>query len=417
MNSAEIITIGDEILIGQTVDTNSAWMGTQLNLYGIKVNRITSISDKREEIISALNEALGRAGLVLITGGLGPTSDDITKGTLAEYFGCGLVTDQGVLAEVSERLRKRNLEMNEYNRRQALVPDHCTVLANHTGTAPGMLFNRDGKVIISMPGVPSEMKHIMQVHILPMLAAEAARAGGMVIIHKNIMTYGTFEAKLAERLEGFERELPSEIRLAYLPAYGVIKLRLTGTGNEAEPLRQQIVDQVKKLYAIIPDVIYGEDEVTLEEVIGMLLLANNMTLSTAESCTGGKIASMITSVPGSSAWFRGSVVAYDNSLKTGILNVDPQTIYRFGAVSEETAMAMARGIRQLSATDYSIAVTGIAGPTGGTPEKPVGTVWIAVASDRGVVAEKHNFADDRNINISRSATRALNMLRKQIISR
>jgi nicotinamide-nucleotide amidase len=304
--------------------------------------------------------------------------------------------------------------MNENNRRQALVPDSCTVLANHAGTAPGMLFNKDGKLIISMPGVPSEMKHIMQVHVLPMLAA---RAGGMVIIHKNIMTYGTFEAKLAERLEGFEKELPSDIRLAYLPAHGVIKLRLTGTGNQAGPLRRLIDDQVHKLYTVIPDVIYGEDEVTLEEVIGKLLLDNSMTLSTAESCTGGRIASMLTSVPGSSAWYRGSVVAYDNSLKTGILNVNPKTIDRYGAVSEETVVAMAEGIRQLTGTDYSVAVTGIAGPTGGTPGKPVGTVWIATASERGVMAELHRFADDRNINISRSATTALNMLRKQIISR
>ena len=414
MNSAEIITIGDELLIGQTVDTNSAWIGSQLSLHGIRVNRITSISDRREEIISALSEALRRAGLVLITGGLGPTSDDITKETLAEFFGSKLVLDQGVLDVVTERLSKRNLEMNDNNRRQALVPDNCTVLANHRGTAPGMLFNREGRIVISMPGVPAEMKHIMQEHVLPLVAT---RAGGRVIIHRNIMTYGTFEAKLAERLEAFERELPREIRIAYLPAYGVIKLRLTGTGDDRPAVAGLIEEQVQKLYGIIPDVIYGEDEVTLEEVTGKLLLNNNLTLSTAESCTGGKIASLITSVPGSSAWYRGSVVAYDNSIKTGVLLVDPETIRLHGAVSEETAVAMARGVRKLTGTDYSVAVTGIAGPDGGSPEKPVGTVWIAVASDRGVVAEKHNFADNRIINISRSATTAINMLRKQIISR
>lgn len=414
MNSAEIITIGDELLIGQTVDTNSAWIGRQLNLLGIRVNRITSISDNREEIISALGEALSRASLVLITGGLGPTSDDITKETLAEFFGAKLVTDPGVLTEITERLRKRNLEMNDNNRRQALVPDNCTVLANRAGTAPGMLFNRDGKIIISLPGVPAEMKYIMDEHVLPM--AEA-RAGGRVIIHKNIMTYGTFEAKLAERLEGFERELPSAVRLAYLPAYGVIKLRLTGTGDDRTTVNGMIAEQVRRLYAVIPDVIYGEDEVTLEEVTGILLMNNNLTVSTAESCTGGKIASMITSVPGSSAWFRGSVVAYDNSIKTGVLGVDPETIRLHGAVSSDTAAAMARGVRQLTGSDYAVAVTGIAGPTGGTPEKPVGTVWIAVASGRGIVTEKHSFADDRIINILRSASTALNMLRKQIISR
>jgi nicotinamide-nucleotide amidase len=414
MNSAEIITIGDELLIGQTVDTNSAWMGSQLSLHGIRVNRITSISDRREEIISALGEALGRTGLVLMTGGLGPTSDDITKETLAEFFGSRLVTDPGVLAEVSERLSRRNLEMNDNNRRQALVPDNCTVLANHSGTAPGMLFNLEGKIVISMPGVPAEMKHIMQEHVLPLVTA---RAGGSVIIHKNIMTFGTFEAKLAERLATFERELPGAIRLAYLPAYGVIKLRLTGTGTDRDIVRGLVDEQVQKLYAIIPDVIYGEDEATLEEVIGKLLSDSNLTLSTAESCTGGKIASLITSVPGSSGWFRGSVVAYDNSIKTGVLMVDPETIRLHGAVSRETAVAMANGIRKLTGTDYSVAVTGIAGPAGGTPEKPVGTVWIAVASGSGVVAEKHRFGDDRIINISRSATTALNLLRKQIISR
>jgi len=414
MNSAEIITIGDEILIGQTVDTNSAWIGMQLNLLGVMVSRITSVSDRREEIRSALSEALGRTGLVLMTGGLGPTSDDITKETLAEYFGSKLVTDQEVLAVVSERLRKRNLELTDNNRRQALVPDNCTVLANQMGTAPGMLFNADGKIIISMPGVPSEMKHIMQEHVLPLVAS---RAGGKVIIHKNIMTYGTFEAKLAERLTIFEQKLPREIRLAYLPAWGVIKLRLTGIGDDRNSISGMIDEQVRKLYSVIPDVIYGEDEATLEEVIGILLSDNHLTLSTAESCTGGKIASLITSVPGSSAWFRGSVVAYDNSIKTSLLFVDAETIRLHGAVSEETAVAMALGIRKLTGTDYSVAVTGIAGPAGGTPEKPVGTVWIAVASDSGVVAEKHCFADNRIINISRSATTALNMLRKQIISR
>ena len=414
MNSAEIITVGDELLIGQTVDTNSAWMGMQLSMRGIRVNRITSVSDRREEIIAALDEALGRVPLVLMTGGLGPTSDDITKETLAEYFGTRLVLNQEVLEEVTARITRRNLEMNENNRRQAMVPESCRVLANHAGTAPAMLFEKNGKLIVSMPGVPSEMKHIMQEHVLPMVAA---MSGSRTIIHRNIMTFGTFEAKLAERLEGFEKELPAIVKLAYLPAQGIIKLRLTGTGDDREMVQRTEEEQVRKLYSIIPDVIYGEDEVTLEETVGKLLLDNNMTVSTAESCTGGRIASMITSVPGSSAWYRGSVVAYDNSIKTRVLGVDPAVISRYGAVSEETVKAMAEGMRALASTDYAVAVTGIAGPTGGTPEKPVGTVWIAVASSRGIVAEKHRFADDRQINILRSATNALNLLRKQIISR
>jgi nicotinamide-nucleotide amidase len=414
MNRAEIITIGDELLIGQTIDTNSAWMGMQLSMRGIRVNRIISISDCREEIISALDESLERVSLVLVTGGLGPTSDDITKVTLAEYFGSKLVLDQDVLAEVTGRLKKRDLEMNENNRRQALVPEKCRVLPNHAGTAPGMLFEKEGKTIVSMPGVPSEMKYIMQEYVLPMISLAE---GKTTIIHKNIMTYGTFEAKLAERLESFEAGLPPVLRIAYLPAYGVIKLRLTGTGEDEDQVRMMVDDHVRKLYEIIPDVIYGEDEVTLEEAVGKILLDNFLTVSTAESCTGGKIASLITSVPGSSAWFRGSVVAYDNSIKTAVLGVDPATISRHGAVSEETAKEMASGMRQLAATDYAVAVTGIAGPTGGTAGKPVGTVWIAVASARGVVTEKHRFADDRAINISRSSYAALNLLRKQIFSR
>lgn len=414
MNSAEIITIGDELLIGQTIDTNSAWMGMQLSMRGIRVNRITSVSDRREDIISALDEALGRAPLVLVTGGIGPTSDDITKQTLAEYFGTKLVINHDVLAEVTGRITSRNLEMNDNNRRQALVPECCRVLSNHAGTAPGMLFEKDGRIVVSMPGVPSEMRHIMEEHVLPMVSS---LSGNNTIIHRNIMTFGTFEAKLAERLEGFEKDLPAIVKLAYLPAHGVIKLRLTGTGDNTEKVRMTVDEQVRKLYMVIPDVIYGEGEVTLEETVGKLLLDNHLTVSTAESCTGGTIASMITRVSGSSAWFRGSVVAYDNSIKTGVLGVDPEIISRHGAVSEETVKAMAEGIRRLAVTDFAVAVTGIAGPTGGTPEKPVGTVWIAVASSGGVIAEKHRFADDRQINISRSASTALNMLRKQIISR
>ena len=413
MNNAEIITIGDEILIGQTVDTNSAWISAHLSELGIRVNRIISISDLKEEIISALDDSLGRADLVLLTGGLGPTSDDITKDTLAEYFGSKLVVNQDVLDEVTGRLSRRNLEMNENNRRQALVPDNCTVLINRAGTAPGMVYSRDGKLIVSMPGVPSEMKYLMTEYVLTMVAGKTGRSA---IVHRNIMTYGTFEARLAERLEGFEKELPPGVRLAYLPAHGLIKLRLTGRGSDADRIKRITGEQVEKLYTIIPDVIYGEDEVMLEEVAGKLLLKKNLTLSTAESCTGGKIASLITSVPGSSSWYKGSVIAYENSVKTSLLGIDPETIKRTGAVSRETAEQMASGVRRLMQTDYSVAVTGIAGPAGGTPEKPVGTVWIAVASADGIVSELHHFADERMINILRSSYTALNMLRLQILN-
>jgi nicotinamide-nucleotide amidase len=414
MNSAEIITIGDEILIGQTVDTNSAWIGTELNLIGIRVNRIISVSDRREEIMSALDGSLERADIVLVTGGLGPTSDDITKQTLADYFGAEMVINEDVLKNVTERLSRRGISMNENNRRQALVPENCTVLSNHAGTAPGMLFMKDGRMVVSMPGVPHEMKQLMNEHVLPMLAEKYR---GKVIIHKNIMTYGTSEAKLAERLEErFEKELPTTVRLAYLPAFGIIKLRLTATGNDEAEAKNTLKEQVKKLYMFIPDVIYGEDEVTLEEAVGNLLNERHMTVCTAESCTGGKIASLITSVPGSSDWYKGSVVAYDNSIKNRILGVSNDTLHIHGAVSRETAEEMARSARRLMDTDFAIAVTGIAGPTGGTPEKPVGTVWIAIASEKMVTAEKQAFADDRKINITRSSFTALNMLRKLIIA-
>jgi len=413
MNTAEIITIGDELLIGQTVDTNSAWMGAELSLAGVRVNRITSISDNREEIISALDESIARADIILITGGLGPTSDDITKETLCSFFEGTMTLSEEVLNDISDRLRRRNYPMNENNRRQAMVPDTCTVLRNATGTAPGMLFRRDGKTVISMPGVPNEMKYIMKEHVLPMLYRMAA---GSVIIHKNIMTFGTFEALLAERLSTFEKEMPGRIKLAYLPAQGIIKLRLTAAGDNYNEVKDMVDRQVRKLYGIIPDVIYGEDEVTLEETIGTLLLHNNLTVSTAESCTGGRIASLITSVAGSSGWYKGSVIAYDNSIKVDVLNVNPKIISDHGAVSRETAAAMAEGIRKLTGTDFSVAVTGIAGPSGGTPEKPVGTVWLAVASEKGTVTEKQTFGDDRLTNISRSSYNALNLLRKQIIN-
>jgi nicotinamide-nucleotide amidase len=414
MNTAEIITIGDELLIGQTVDTNSAWMGAELSLAGIRVNRITSISDNRQEIVSAIDESLSRADIILVTGGLGPTSDDITKETLCDYFGGTMVLSEEVLKDLSERLRRRNFPMNENNRRQAMVPDTCTVLRNAAGTAPGMLFRRGERTVISMPGVPVEMKHIMNEHVLPLLSRKVT---GSVIIHKNIMTFGTFEALLAERLGTFEKELPGRIKLAYLPAQGIIKLRLTAAGDNYNEMRELVDQQVKKLYGIIPDIIYGEDEVTLEEMTGKLLLDNNLTVSTAESCTGGKIASLITSVPGSSGWYKGSVIAYDNSIKVKVLGVSPEVISRYGAVSRETAASMAEGIRKLTGTDFAVSVTGIAGPSGGTPEKPVGTVWLAVASEKGTVTEKQTFGDDRLSNISRSANSALNLLRKQIINR
>jgi nicotinamide-nucleotide amidase len=410
---AAIITIGDELLIGQTVDTNSAWMGAELSKAGFDVYRMTSIHDKRDDIIYALNEAAGKTDVVLITGGLGPTSDDITKQTLCEFFNTRLVSNSEVLGMIEEMMSRRNFAMNENNRKQAEVPESCRVLRNAAGTAPGMWFEKDNTIFISMPGVPHEMKYIMQEHVLPELNK---RYTSQIIIHKNIMTYGTFEARLAEILTGFEAGLPEAIRLAYLPASGVIKLRLTATGNERKSLEKVLNDQVGKLYKIIPEYIYGENEETLEMIVGRLLKEKKKTMCTSESCTGGEIAHMVTSVPGSSLYYKGSVVAYSNEIKIHLLGIKEDTISKYGAVSEEVVREMAVAARKILKADFAIATSGIAGPDGGTEMKPVGTLWIAVASEKGAVTEKRIFGNDRITNIKRFSLAALNLLRKQIIN-
>ena len=410
---AEIITIGDELLIGQTIDTNSAWIGAELSLLGFDVQRKISIHDRREDIIQALNDTQGRSDVVLITGGLGPTSDDITKITLCEYFNTRLVPDIMVLSMVEQMMSRRGIPMNENNRRQADVPESCRVLSNAAGTAPGMWFEKDGTVFISMPGVPSEMKYIMNQHVIPELKI---RFSSQVIIHRNIMTYGAPEAVLAGLLESFEASLPSSVHLAYLPSLGIIKLRLSGTGTNRDEVVNAVEDQVRKLYRTIPELIYGENEETMEMAVGRILRQKSLTLCTAESCTGGNIARMITSVPGSSDYYKGSVVAYDNRVKTTLLGVGSNIIEEEGAVSGPVVRAMAEGARKLLNTDYAVAISGIAGPSGGTTEKPVGTVWIAVSSAMATVAEKFVYGTDRNINIMRFSVAALNMLRQQIIS-
>jgi nicotinamide-nucleotide amidase len=410
---AAIITIGDELLIGQTVDTNSAWMGAELSKSGFDVHRMTSIHDNREDIIYTLNEVAGKVDVVLITGGLGPTSDDITKQTLCEFFNTHLVVSTEVLQMIENMMRHRNFPMNDNNRRQAEVPESCKVLKNGAGTAPGMWFEKEGTIYISMPGVPHEMKYIMEEHVLPELNK---RFTSQIIIHRNIMTYGTYEAKLAEILTIFESELPASIKLAYLPSAGVIKLRLTVTGTDQETIENLVSIQVNKLYKTIPEYIYGEDEESLEAVIGKLLKLNNRTVSTAESCTGGEIAHLITTVPGSSAYYKGSVVAYSNTVKTTLLDIQKKIIDKHGAVSQKVVQEMAFSARRILNTDYTVATSGVAGPDGGTPEKPVGTVWIAVASEKGIVSEKRIFGNDRVTNIKRFSLAALNLLRKQVIN-
>jgi nicotinamide-nucleotide amidase len=410
---AEIITIGDELLIGQTIDTNSAFMGSELSKIGFEVIKITSISDKRDQIISTLNEKTGKTDVVLITGGLGPTSDDITKPALCEFFETRLIFNEEVFKGIEKMMLRRKFTMNENNRRQAEVPESCEVLNNAVGTAPGMWFEKGGTIFISMPGVPFEMKYLMTEIVIPKLKT---RFTSQHIIHRNIMTYGTFEAKLAEILTDFEAGLPPFIKLAYLPSSGVIKLRLTGTGTDNLSLSKSIEDQVSKLYQIIPQLIYGENEDSLEMVIGKLLTKNGKTLSTAESCTGGEISHLITSVSGSSKYFKGGVVAYDNSIKTKLLGVPEEIINKSGAVSKDTVEKMAEGARLFFDTDYAVATSGIAGPDGGTEEKPVGTLCIAISSSKGTFSEILMFGNDRVINIRRFSLAALNRLRKQIIS-
>ncbi len=409
---AEIITIGDELLIGQTIDTNSAWIGAELSQAGFDICRKISIHDKREDILDAISEAVSKYDIVLITGGLGPTSDDITKQTLCDIFDGTLVVNTTVLSMINEMMLRRGIPMNEINRKQAEVPDSCRVLYNKMGTAPGMWFEKEGTIFISLPGVPDEMKYIMNEHVLPELKK---RFHSQVVIHRNIMTYGTSESRLAEILTGFEKSLPAAIKLAYLPSYGIIKLRLTGTGQSKELIENIVNEQVAKLYSIIPQFIYSEIDEQIENYIANLLKERKLTICTAESCTGGKIAQMLTSIPGSSQYYKGSVIAYDNGIKTSFLNVPEEMMADYGAVSEQVAATMAIEVRKKFNTDYSVATSGIAGPEGGSEFKPVGTVYIAVSSDNGVITERYVFSKDRISNINRFSIASLNLLRKQIL--
>lgn len=406
----EIIAVGDELLTGQTIDTNSAWIAAEMNRIGIEITGISAIPDMADRITGALEKATRRSQLILITGGLGPTSDDITKQTLCAFFDTRLVSDSEVLENIRRLLGRRGVSVNENNLAQSYVPENCTVLMNGVGTAPGMWFEKEGSVIVSMPGVPYEMKYIISEHVIPRLYKRGLMPE---IAHSHIMTYGMPEAQLAEKLSGFESGLPEGVKLAYLPSSGVIKLRLTARGgNSAGELLKL---QVDKLREIIPDLIFAEYESSLEETIGKELSVRNMTLSVAESCTGGNIARLITSVPGSSVYFPGGVVAYSNEIKTSVLGVGKDTLARHGAVSRECACEMAVGIRRLTGSSVGVATTGIAGPGGGSPEKPVGTVCIAVSTDSGTVSDQFIFGTDRNINIRRFSLAAIDMVRRQII--
>ncbi len=405
---AEIITIGDEILIGQIVDTNSAWMGQQLNLLGIEVYQVTSVHDDREHILKAFYEAEQNADLVLITGGLGPTKDDITKKTLCEYFSTKLVFHPEVLEHVRSLLSSRNVVINKLNQDQALLPENCTVLHNSAGTASGMWFERNNTIFVSMPGVPFEMEAIMIEEVFPRLKKLGITQS---IVHKTVLTIGIPESMLAEKIETWENALPEFIKLAYLPSPMMVRLRLSGYGTDEAAIKTEIDKQVKELLTIIPEAVYGFDNDNMGIALGRMLTAQGNTMATAESCTGGSIAQFITSNPGSSAYFKGGVVAYSNEIKCNLLGVPSELIESVGAVSQEVAEAMALGAQKTLRADYAIATTGIAGPDGGTDEKPVGTVWIAVAGPSGVLSKKYIFKHSRERNIIRTTHTALNMLR------
>ncbi len=414
--SASIITIGDELLIGQVIDTNSAWMAQELNKTGVWVKRRVAVGDTWDAIWNALNEEARQSDIILITGGLGPTTDDITKPLLCEYFGGKMVVNEQALANVKyifERVLKRSLsEMLERNLKQAEVPDTCTVIQNKRGTAPGMWFEKEGKIFISMPGVPHEMKGMMTDYILPRLPVLFSMPA---IVSRTLLTAGVGESYLAERIKDFEEKLPSYIKLAYLPNYGMVRLRLTGTGDSAAAISDEVQALFDTLKAQVADALVTDEDEPLEKALGKLLLARHKTMCTAESCTGGYIAQLITSHPGASAYYKGSVVSYANEVKESVLHVSPATLSSVGAVSEATVREMIKGVLDAVDADYAIAVSGIMGPDGGSPEKPVGMVWIAAGNRGKTVAQQFNFRFDRHRNIELTSTNALNLLRKFIL--
>jgi nicotinamide-nucleotide amidase len=412
--TATILSIGDELLIGQTINTNAGWIGEQLSLIGIRPRRVLTISDERQEILAAL--AAADTDVVLITGGLGPTKDDITKHTLCEFFGMRLVRHPHIEARIAAFFESIGREPLEANRAQADLPEHCTVIPNERGTASGMWFEHEGRVYVSMPGVPYEMKSMMEQHVLPDLKRFFVPPS---IVHRTVLTTGLGESHLAQRIAAWEESLAEDaIKLAYLPSPGLVKLRLSSyAGNDPAGTRKRVDSKAEQLYRLIPELIFGEGEEKLELVVGRMLKANGQTLSLAESCTGGFVSHLITSIPGSSAYFVGGVVSYANAVKMEELGIPADMLELEGAVSKAVVERMAQGVREALRTSWSIAISGVAGPDGGTPEKPVGTVWMAVAGPEGVRSAEGHFPGSRDLVIKRSALAALNMLRRALLDR
>ncbi len=409
---AEVVTIGDEILYGQITDTNSQWISTELDKIGINTIRKSSVGDAQEAILQIFNESFERADVILVTGGLGPTKDDITKKTIAQYFDDTLIINEHALAFISDFFIKRGREMTELNRLQATIPSKAKYLPNAMGTAPGMWMEKNGKVLISMPGVPMEMKYLMEYEVIPALQAYFETP---VIEHKIIRTIGIGESFLAETISDWEDALPQHIKLAYLPSFAQVKLRLSAFGTNRNQLQKEINEQFDKVMPLIQPYVFSTNNEDIEAAIGRMLLEKKQTVATAESCTGGYISHLITTIPGCSVYFMGSVVSYSNEAKMNVLGVNKSTLDSFGAVSEETVREMAEGVRKVMKTDYGVATSGIAGPDGGTEEKPVGTIWLAVAGPKGTHAVKVLSTKTRIVNIQYGAVVALNLLRKQII--
>ena len=411
--NAAIITVGDELLIGQTIDTNSAFIAAELNKTGIWVKRRVAVGDVKEEILETLKLQSKDCQLIIITGGLGPTGDDITKPALCEYFGAKIIVDEGALQNVKDIFTRLNRPvMLERNLKQAEVPDNCTVLPNKRGTAPGMWFEKDGVVYVSLPGVPNEMIGLMEDIVLSKLKEHFILP---VIIHRTLFTMGQGESMIADTLSDFEKKIPSHIKLAYLPNYGAVKLRLTGISENEEKLQTELEDLFQEMKGLLQEWVVADEDITLQEVVAKLLDKHKLFVGTAESCTGGYLAHLFTARPGSSSSFKGSVVSYANEAKEKVLGVQHSTIVTKGAVSEETVTEMLTGIITTMNVDYAIATSGIMGPDGGTKEKPVGTVWIGVANRKHMKTSKYFFRFDRKRNIELTANNALNMLRKFIL--
>ena len=403
-----IITIGDEILIGQIVDTNSAWIAQELNLIGAHIKRIVSIGDDQQDIINALQDSTSESEVTIMTGGLGPTKDDITKDAIATFLQVSKVFHEETYQRILRFFAKLERQPTEAHRQQCYLPDGAQILPNKMGTAPGMWFNYQGRAIVSIPGVPYEMKYLMEHEVIPKIARQFV---GKPIAHRTILTVGEGESKIAERLEYIEDHLPSGMKLAYLPGLGRVRLRLTAYGEDRQIVNNLLQEYVGKIEAVIPELIFGYEKLTLEEAIGQLLLRKKLTIATAESCTGGLLSHQIVSVPGSSAYFMGGVIAYDNQVKIEHLQVSPKTLQQYGAVSEQTVIEMVKGALKKFDTDLAVSVSGIAGPSGGTPEKPVGTIWIAIGHQNHINTKKIFIGKNRLTNIQYTVVQALNMIR------